>query len=117
MAFRVAYNLSSRPLIVSEEGHVLAVGGYGAVSMTDDKVQALRDLEPSPLRLLTPTELKGELPEEVQAAVDDAAARQKAADDAAAKTKAEQAVADEAADKQPPAPAKAAAKTTTTSGS
>jgi hypothetical protein len=90
MAYRVAYNLSQSPLIVSEDGRVLAVGGYGAVSMTDDKVQALRELDPSPLRLLTPTELEGELPAEVRAAADEVTARTKAdADAAAAKKKAE----------------------------
>lgn len=117
MAYRVAYNLSQRPLIVDTSGRVLPVGSYGAVDMTDDTLQDLLEREPRPLRLLTPTELKGSLPDEVQAAVDDATAR-KTADDAAA---AEQRAADEAEAEPPPAspPAKAPAKTTaaTTTGS
>lgn len=115
MAYRVAYNLSQRPLIVDTAGRVLPVASYAAVDMTDDTLQDLLEREPRPLRLLTPTELKGQLPDDVQAAVDDAAAR-KAADDAAAAARA----AEDAADEPPPAsPAKTPAKTTaaTTTGS
>lgn len=71
MAFRVAYNLSQSPLVVSETGTVLAVASYGTVSTTDERVKRLLDREPAPLRLLTPTELKvKDLPDEVKAAAD-----------------------------------------------
>lgn len=74
MAFRVAYNLSQSPLVVSETGTVLAVASYGAVSTTDDRFKRLQERDPAPLRLLTPSELKpggkDKLPAEVQAAVD-----------------------------------------------
>lgn len=80
MAFRVAYNLSQSPLVVSETGTVLAVASYGAVSTTDDRVKRLLDRDPAPLRLLTPTELKGkDLPAEVKAAADAAAELEQAA--------------------------------------
>lgn len=108
MAFRVAYNLSQSPLVVSETGTVLAVAGYGAVSTTDERFKRLHEREPAPLRLLTPTELKGkDLPDEVRAAVDAVAELE-----AAAKAPAEEPPADQGSTAAPaPAPA-----TTTTRG-
>lgn len=71
MAFRVAYNLSQSPLVVSETGTVLAVAAYGAVSTTDERTKRLLDRTPAPLRLLTPSELKGkDLPDEVKTALE-----------------------------------------------
>lgn len=129
MAYRVAANLSQSPLVVSDEGHVLAAGGYAAVQSTDGTLKHLLDLDPAPLRLLTPSELKGELPAEVQAAVDEIAAREDADEEAAAAKAAAEASSDDPAPDPAPGPTSTAsprkavtaaagkATTTTTSGS
>lgn len=117
MSLRVAYNRASTPLVVSDEGHVLAAGSFGVVSSTDDAVKALLEPDEPLLRLLTPSELKeptGKQPphrDDLIEALAELDRRQAEADaGAAAETPP---VTTEPA-KAEPAPAKAAAKVAST---
>lgn len=117
MTLRVAYNRSTAPVISSDEGHVIAAGGFGVVESTDDAVKLLLEPDEPMLRLLRPAELEeptADQPphrEDLTAAIAELDRRQDEADAAAAAAAEERAAAEKAAaDKQAAADAKAAAK-------